>query len=194
MKALSDSLNSFTWSATGSPDGSAIAGDANLTGGGRVSYLWTYSRGLEFLPTIGPSSFSPTSVADDGAVVVGDQSLWTPNGGLRSAFDEIAPRFDIPFAPPNFIDAGAVSGDGNMIVGSVGVQLANGPARLGYIYTIANPCPADLNGDSVADYFDLIDFLLAYNAGDYFADENLDGRLDFSDVQQYLASLSAGCP
>lgn len=50
-----------------------------------------------------------------------------------------------------------------------------------------------MNDNQVPDRVIYYDF--AFIAGDLFADENLDGRLDlFDNIQSYLGVLAAGCP
>ena len=55
-------------------------------------------------------------------------------------------------------------------------------------------CPADFNGDGVANFFDVSAFLSAFNAGDPSADVNDDGAVNFFDVSQFLGDFNAGCP
>ncbi len=55
-------------------------------------------------------------------------------------------------------------------------------------------CPADLNGDGNLDFFDVSEFLTAFNAMDTSADFNGDGNFDFFDVSAFLAAFNAGCP
>ncbi len=52
-------------------------------------------------------------------------------------------------------------------------------------------CPADLNGDGVANFFDVSLFIQDYNNG---GDYNGDGYTDFFDVSAYLMDYNAGCP
>jgi FG-GAP repeat protein len=61
------------------------------------------------------------------------------------------------------------------------------------LWTLA-PCPADLNGDGVLDFFDVQAFLGAFAASDPVADFNGDGIFDFFDIQEFLNLYSAGCP
>ncbi len=56
------------------------------------------------------------------------------------------------------------------------------------------PCPADLNGDGVLNFFDVSIFLNAFNAMNPIADFNNDGVFDFFDVSAFLAAYNAGCP
>ena len=55
------------------------------------------------------------------------------------------------------------------------------------------PCPADFNVDGVADFFDYLDFVNAFSAGETSADFNADGTLDFFDYLDFLAAFSLGC-
>lgn len=55
-------------------------------------------------------------------------------------------------------------------------------------------CPADLNDDTLLDFFDLQVFLNAYASGDGLADWNDDGNLDFFDLLGFLGSFADGCP
>lgn len=57
-----------------------------------------------------------------------------------------------------------------------------------------NPCPADLNGDGVLNFFDVSAFLNAFNDNSPIADLNGDGQLNFFDVSLFLNSFGAGCP
>lgn len=108
--------------------------------------------------------------------------------------DVVSEFFDPPAWLTWSFDPTAISADGNTITGIAFIELPDGWIQVGFLYTFDNPCPADLNRDGRADFFDLADFLRAFNSGDLFADENLDGRLDFFDIQQYLNALAGGCP
>ncbi|MBM90965.1 MAG: hypothetical protein CMJ35_05035 [Phycisphaerae bacterium] len=55
-------------------------------------------------------------------------------------------------------------------------------------------CSADMNGDGVLDFFDVSEFLSAFNAMDAAGDFNGDGNHDFFDVSEFLAAFTAGCP
>jgi len=56
------------------------------------------------------------------------------------------------------------------------------------------PCPADLNGDGVLDFFDVSAFLTAFNAMNPIADFDNNGVFNFFDVSAFLAAYNAGCP
>ena len=59
--------------------------------------------------------------------------------------------------------------------------------------TCINFCPADLNGDGDANFFDVSVFLSAFSSGDLIADFNHDGSLNFFDVSAFLAAFSSEC-
>ncbi|RMH11943.1 MAG: hypothetical protein D6695_08025 [Planctomycetota bacterium] len=55
-------------------------------------------------------------------------------------------------------------------------------------------CQADLTGDGVLDFFDVLEFLSLFTAQDPSADINADGEFNFFDVLGFLDLFSAGCP
>lgn len=55
-------------------------------------------------------------------------------------------------------------------------------------------CDADFNGDGNADFFDISDFINAFNSGDLSADIDGNGSLEFFDVSDFLNAFNAGCP
>jgi hypothetical protein len=64
-----------------------------------------------------------------------------------------------------------------------------------YVFQIADPCPADLTGDGVLNFFDLAAFIALFNAGDPAADLAAPfGVFNFFDLAAYVASYNVGCP
>ncbi len=61
-------------------------------------------------------------------------------------------------------------------------------------FTIASACAADFNGDGTLNFFDISEFLAAFNAGDTSADIDNNGTFNFFDISAYLNLFSAGCP
>ncbi|PCI08373.1 hypothetical protein COB72_08495 [bacterium] len=56
------------------------------------------------------------------------------------------------------------------------------------------PCPADLTGDRLLNFFDISEFLQAFSGGDLLADFTGDGLLNFFDISEFLIEFAAGCP
>jgi len=54
-------------------------------------------------------------------------------------------------------------------------------------------CRADLNGDGIVDFNDLLEYLNLYNDEDPDADLNGDGIVDFNDLLEYLNLYNQGC-
>ncbi|MDX2146374.1 MAG: hypothetical protein SFZ23_02540 [Planctomycetota bacterium] len=54
-------------------------------------------------------------------------------------------------------------------------------------------CAADFNGDGVVDFFDYLDFALAYSIDDPSADFNNDGVVDFFDYLDFALAYDVGC-
>ena len=99
--------------------------------------------------------------------------------------------------------AGIVQSDGYSLVGSTGQPVvASGIMGGGFSLTSGftpdtgstPPCPADLTGDGVLNFFDVSAFLSAYNAQLPEADFTGDGLLNFFDVSAFLGAYNAGCP
>ena len=61
------------------------------------------------------------------------------------------------------------------------------------LLTPINPCPADVNGDGVLDFFDVSMFLGMFSAHNPAADLTGEGAFDFFDVAAYLGAFAAGC-
>lgn len=57
-----------------------------------------------------------------------------------------------------------------------------------------NLCDVDLNCDGNLDFFDVSEFIAAYNAMDPRADFLPDGEFNFFDVSIYISQYNAGCP
>ena len=55
-------------------------------------------------------------------------------------------------------------------------------------------CSADLNGDGELNFFDVADYLAAYQSMNPSADFNGDGQFNFFDVSAFLIAFSEGCP
>lgn len=59
----------------------------------------------------------------------------------------------------------------------------------------SNPCSiADFNGDGELNFFDVTQFIEAFNMQDAVADLNGDGLFTFFDVSEFLVAYGAGCP
>lgn len=104
------------------------------------------------------------------------------------------------------IDAGGTSsttGGSFELAGTIGQPDAGAPMT-GGSFTLtggfwagvntAPPCPADLTGDGVLNFFDVSAFLQAFAAGDPLADFTGDGIYNFFDVSAFLGAFAAGCP
>lgn len=54
-------------------------------------------------------------------------------------------------------------------------------------------CASDFNCDNVVDFFDYLDFVDVFGAGDPIADFNQDGIVDFFDYLDFVDAFGAGC-
>lgn len=60
--------------------------------------------------------------------------------------------------------------------------------------SVIDPCPVDLTGDGLVDFFDVSAFLTAYASMDPVADFNDDGSFNYFDVSAFLTDYAVGCP
>ncbi|MCL4221872.1 MAG: hypothetical protein KJZ65_10950 [Phycisphaerales bacterium] len=56
------------------------------------------------------------------------------------------------------------------------------------------PCRADINGDGVLNFFDVLQWLNLFSSQQPGGDFNNDGQFNFFDVQSFLNAFSSGCP
>lgn len=106
-----------------------------------------------------------------------DGNAWSPLGaGMNNTVSALY-GFDDGSGPALYAGGGFTTADG---------RPANRIAR--WLCTSANS--ADLNGDGVVDFFDVLLFLNLFAAGDLTVDFNNDGFLDFFDVLIFLTLLS----
>lgn len=61
-------------------------------------------------------------------------------------------------------------------------------------FTISTPCPPDLDGNGVLNFFDLVFYLDLFNSQSSSADLNNDGQWNFFDITMYMSSFGQGCP
>ena len=59
---------------------------------------------------------------------------------------------------------------------------------------IGGGCTADFNNDGLVNFFDVSEFIAAFNSQDPAADINNDGLFNFFDVSEFIAEFNAGCP
>ena len=73
-------------------------------------------------------------------------------------------------------------------------EIRTADVALDSIAVIEPPCPADLNGDGMLNFFDVSVFLAAIGNQDPAADFNNDGMVNFFDISAFLAAFNVGCP
>ena len=70
----------------------------------------------------------------------------------------------------------------------------NGGLRIYDFLGCHTPCIADLNNDTILDFFDISLFLTAFNTQDPIADFTNDGIFDFFDITAFIQAFRQGCP
>lgn len=146
----------------------------------------------------------------DAAVIVDDPSLGPVIRVLRNDFDGSQLAFTTSQdqsseLTPLLLLAGDLDQSGNddlVVINDTATTGGLPPPRgvlddVTYIPLIVESppeCRADLNGDGRLDFFDVQSFLAAFTSGDLSADWNGNGVLDFFDLQAFLNAYSQGCP
>ena len=181
-----------------SSDGLTIVG----TGAGTYDQhpvMWTPEGALVDLGLLPAGSIpgEALAVSADGSVVVGvmytwngdEAFVWDPINGIRHLGDLMVDGYGVELRGWTLLRATGVSDDGMIVVGE-GVS----PEGRLEGWTASIHCPADMNGDFVADITDFVEFYGMAKRGDNHADCNHDGVVDVTDYVCYYTMFSAGCP
>ncbi len=73
-------------------------------------------------------------------------------------------------------------------------EVYTGPFAIDTVLTLTQRClRADFNADGFVDFFDLDDFIGAFESGAPGADFNTDGFVDFFDVMDFVEAFERGC-
>ncbi|MBL4698468.1 MAG: hypothetical protein JKX70_06520 [Phycisphaerales bacterium] len=158
-----------------------------------------WSQNAKLVPDNGEQSDRFGAVSTNGdTVIVGADSVSTDQGfnsGSAYVFTRAGNGWVqraqiVPNNPSgdlrNFGFHTVLDGNNNAIIGSF---------QAAYVYDLdCLPCPADLSGDGVLNFFDVSAFLTFFQINNPIADMNDDGVFNFFDVSAYLSAFSAGCP
>jgi len=193
-----------------SMNGDELVGGAPFVGGHGEAYMYERSAGTwdlaDALQIDTPMSGDRlgTSVAtSSGLATVG--ARWADDHGMAHLFgktdtgwqyiDALGPPDDLGL-DDEFGQAVGMSGT-RVIVGGYrhdGVGVDSGAAWIYEVRRDVLPCPADLNGDGLLDFFDIQIFLNGWSVCDEVGDWIPDGQCDFFDLQYYLNDFEANCP
>lgn len=162
------------------------------------AFLWHRDDGFTLLPDLPgtlPSYSEPSAINSHGVVVgqaiVNDDWrawIWTEQDGIAD-LNDIADGL-----PPDFaiVDSIGINDNGWIIArGHYGVW---SPERAVVLIPRQADCVGDFNDDGTLNFFDVQEFLGAFDASDPSADLTADGAFNFFDVQAYLQAFAAGCP
>jgi hypothetical protein len=184
------------------PGTATFGGQLRLEGTGNVNGSWNFRGTLAPGLSVGTIANSGTinlqPAADFELELASTASFDRLNGGAVNVGGTLAVSFD-GYAPVKndafrFINA-SVTGTFDQVVGP--------PLPDGLVYGVKyDPafvelrivCGPDLNLDGLLDFFDVQVFLEAFSAGDPLGDYNEDGLFDFFDVLAFLDAFSASCP
>ncbi len=172
-----------------------------------------------FLDVKVPAKVTSETVLNFGSVNVGDPAvltlnvsnngnvgIWTVNGIANLNYSMgVTSGFTVPSGP--FVDGPAAGGNAHSITmdtSTAGLKAAtltitsddpDQPTRLVSLIgeVLEASCPADYNNDGEVNFFDYLDFVDAYSAGDISADFNNDSMIDFFDYLDFVDAYSTGC-
>lgn len=166
----------------------------NTTGLDRWStYLYDDLQGwVRYNPNHQPTFFRdiPSSINNNGDISAPGGARFAPERILAEDYAQLLADEDSEWNPQfGFIDDDrrifAVAFDTSTAESAIVMLVPDG---------LIPPCPADLTGDGVLNFFDVSAFLSAFGTQQPPGDFNGDGNLDFFDVSAFLSAFHAGCP
>jgi hypothetical protein len=143
-------------------------GSATAAGGPNPGSLWSGNASSASWNNVDLSKSAPGDEMGTGGVVVSTSITYDIDG-------------DNVFNNPT---------SGNFDPNSPADEAYSVAMYIGY-YQDVLPCPADLNGDGLLNFFDVSAFISAFSGG---ADYNGDGATNFFDVSAFISDFNAGCP
>jgi len=162
----------------------------------RIDGVWTHAGRLTASDVSEFSHFGRSvalsgDLALVGAELVGDgrgsaylfervDGVWAEVAKLTASDGSVSDQFGISVS---------LSGD----TGLVGAWRDDSLTGSAYTFDLRCACPADFNGDGVANTLDVLAFLNAWTTQDPRADFNDDGTIDTRDVLAFLNAWTAGC-
>jgi uncharacterized membrane protein len=199
------------WNAAGGPpivlDSLGMgAGAEDLSADGRVVVGWASdgvgSAAVRWVDgvceIIIPLSMRATAmgVSADGLVVVGSCEqldgafVWDAAHGARS-LRTLMSEAGYDMSRIQLWESHGISGDGLSIVGLGSSQITG--QHIGWEIVLETRCAADFDRNFVLDFFDYLDFVMAFSAEDPRADFNANGSIDFFDYLDFMIAFDAGC-
>jgi hypothetical protein len=186
------------------PGSATLGAGQTITGSGRIEGVWAFAGsiapGLSIgtINTVGTLNMGSTASLDVELATtssfdkVNGTGVINLDGTLNIAFDGYVPVKNDVF---RIIEGSSITSQ---------FATVNGPTLPdGLVYGIFyDPtfvelritCGPDLNLDGLLDFFDVQFFLSAFAAGEPAGDFNEDGLFDFFDVLAFLDAFSTGCP
>jgi len=118
-------------------------------------------------------------------------SIAEPAGaGLFAGYDRLAMLdLSLPFGAPGWVISSSLEGGSSPAI--VGVA-AYSIGRSG-LAAFGDYCPGDVDLSGDADFFDVLEHLRSFDAGEAAADETLDGAITPADTERVVARVDAGC-
>ncbi|MAO23995.1 MAG: hypothetical protein CMJ35_15500 [Phycisphaerae bacterium] len=147
-------------------------GTANAGGGASGGSLWSNNVSASAWNGVDISATEPGDEISNGGVIINTSITYDIDG-------------DGIFNDPT---------SGNFNADAPADESYSVALYVGYYQDGPPPCPADLNGDEVLNFFDVSAFISAFSGMQPDGDFNGDGLFNFFDVSAFISAFSAGCP
>ncbi|GEM_PF-6425195 len=157
---------------------------------GDVAYLADWTEGISVLDLTDPENIQflgSRYARNAGGLVLRGSRLFLADGGYGIRVFDIRNPTD-PIQIETAYDSGGFPLDIFLNNDTAYLALNDGGLQIFDVSDCETACPADLNGDGSADFFDVSALLT--NTTDY----NGDTTFDFFDISAFLQDLASGCP
>lgn len=175
-----------------------LTSDGRVVVGGTQHSRWFFRSPIGYQPipftNCGTGEASATD-ATGGFIVGSDRYscafIYDRFNGTRDLQAVMEQEFGLDLGGFEMTNAVGISDDGRVITGMGEPPEGGEQAWVAYLPLLR--CPGDFNRDDLLDFFDVLNYLDAFAAGDAAADLVDDGAFNFFDVATFLDLFSRGC-
>lgn len=172
--------------------------DGRVVVGGEQHSRWFYRPpiGYQPIPYTNCGNGEATATDSTGGYIVGSSEyscayIYDRFNGTRDLQSLMEQEFGLDLGGFDITRAVGISDDGRVITGLGAPPEGGEQAWVAYLPLLR--CPGDFNRDDLLDFFDVLNYLEAFAAGDAAADLVDDGAFNFFDVATFLDLFSQGC-
>lgn len=196
----------FGWSVALANGIVAVGSPQQFNAGAGAAYLFDVSTGAQIAKLLasdgaGVDQFGYSIGITTGCVAVGAYKNDDNGGDSGSAYlfetsigTQIFKLLPSDGATGDWFGRSIAINNGLITVGAIHDDDNGDNSGSAYVFTVPAPCPADLTGEGILDFFDISAFLAAFVNYDPIADFTNDAIYDFFDVSAFLQAFAQGCP